>query len=58
MTLKIEINMDNDAFTARAGDEAARILRQIADRMEEPYAFDGFSIRDVNGNRVGKVNVE
>lgn len=59
MKLEIQIDMDNDAFESSRGEEAARILRQIAQRLEEPYASEGsFFVRDINGNRVGKVSVE
>lgn len=63
MKLKLEICIDNDAFTGRPGAEAARILRKIADDAEEYDGAENFSHfdvrpRDLNGNRVGSVSVE
>lgn len=59
MKLKIEIETDNDAFEPNGGSEAARILRDVADRIDGADVCDiGFSVRDINGNRVGKVSVE
>lgn len=59
-TLRLE--MDNDAFSANAGAELARILREQADEqadVAEGYGEDIGSastrhMTDVNGNRVGE----
>lgn len=54
----IEIDTDNAAFEDATGPEVARILREIAERVEG-YSFDEqnagvrFPVRDVNGNRCG-----
>jgi hypothetical protein len=58
--LRIEIATDNAAFEGDAGPELARILRDIAGRLERDGVdgrADGFKVRDVNGNTVGKVEV-
>ena len=59
MTLKIEIVMDNAAFEPQSGTEAARILRELAERLdgENLRAKDLRPLRDVNGNRVGEARV-
>lgn len=65
MKFLLEIDCDNAAFlnddySAPAnGQELARILRDLADKVED---FDDVSdfdrvLYDVNGNRVGKVTV-
>jgi hypothetical protein len=51
---KLEIETDNYAFD-EPGPEVARILREVADRVEqltdkEPY---GGNFKDVNGHTVG-----
>lgn len=48
-TLKIE--MDNAAFTDSPGIELARILRELAEAVEN--GADYKVLRDGNGNRVG-----
>ncbi len=55
LQLKIEINTINAAFDIDAPAECARILREIADRME----LTGIPPvpRDINGNRCGSVTV-
>lgn len=55
------VDCGNDAFAeGRVGPELARILRQIADRLEQGVQPDEFgeislgaSLRDANGNTVG-----
>lgn len=54
--LTIKINIENSAFQESNGNyEVARILRRLADNIE------GFTIpstlRDINGNKVGTVEV-
>ncbi len=51
----VEVKMDNDAFSEPA-IELARILRDIADRIEGGEVM-AFSLRDANGNTVGKFKV-
>jgi hypothetical protein len=55
---KLEIECDNDAFCADGlpdesvrGAEIARILRDLADKMEDGCL--SASLRDANGNRAG-----
>ncbi|MGX1323263.1 hypothetical protein AB7M17_006716 [Bradyrhizobium sp. USDA 377] len=54
----VSIKTDSDAF---AGDhferEIARILRQIADRLEAGHRACG-SVQDVNGNRACEYGTE
>ena len=63
-TLKIET--DNAAFTDVTDDgfggpdlEIARILRDVADKLEnaEFYAGQSKTLRDINGNDVGRAKV-
>jgi len=63
MKLTIEINMDNAAFEESWTWEAARILRSASQEIEEAfeYAPDAewrFPLRDINGNTVGKIELE
>lgn len=62
-TLTITIDMGNAAFEDDApGIEVARILHNLAGRIEgNPYdtwAMDSLSLRDVNGNTVGRTALE
>lgn len=58
-TLTITIEMDNAAFDDYPGEEAIRILREAAGRLEsvgvEHHAGELFTLYDVNGNTVGSV---
>jgi len=58
MKLTIQIKMDNAAFDP-SGTEAARILRELADRLDGDNlrAKDLRPLRDINGNRVGEAKV-
>ena len=51
--LRLEIRMENAAFTGDPGAEAARILRKMAHELEEygHLSFEG--LYDYNGNKVG-----
>ena len=51
MEFVITINLDNAAFE-EAGPEVARILRQLADDIENDNKTDR-KLRDINGNTVG-----
>jgi hypothetical protein len=60
MRLYITIELDNEALTGDWRDpEVARILRQLAGKVAEPYyGIEGVNcdrLRDVNGNSVGDV---
>lgn len=60
MKLLIEMDMDNAAFELAPGEEAARILRRRLPQIESIGANDVgtvFPLMDVNGNRVGQINV-
>lgn len=61
MQLTLEMQMDNEAFSADPGQEAARILRKLAEKLECSPGFsdgDSFRLMDYNGNCVGKADVE
>jgi hypothetical protein len=56
-TLRILIDLDNDAFGGgEESYEAARILRELAKRIEDPSAdlMHGLALYDINGNTVGR----
>lgn len=60
MKFEVQINVENAAFydeddNRAPGPELARILRALADRVEESELRSGDLLRlfDVNGNRVG-----
>lgn len=62
MKLTITIQMDNAAFEdSNAGPEVARILRNLADDMDEGGSLTSpgahATLRDINGNTVGKAKV-
>ena len=52
--LKLKINTDNQAFD-QEGQEVARILRDLADRLENLDKLQEclLPLRDLNGNTVG-----
>ncbi len=58
MTLKIEIKMDNAAFS-ESGSEVARILTTWAEEIEHYDLKSGeqYIFRDFNGNKVGTAEV-
>ncbi len=51
----LTIETSNDAFTEDASIEVARILREIADRIERGQTE--IIVRDINGNRAGKAEL-
>lgn len=64
-TINITMCVDNAAFGTtypEQAQEAARILREIAQRIEDdpskidPYKCPGFSANDINGNRVAAIS--
>ena len=61
MELTVNIGMDNAAFEPHPGDEAARILRNLADKLDGVDFADDYdcNIRliDFNGNSVGTATV-
>ena len=51
----VNIRCDNAAFDDAPESEIARILRDIADKLESDGASGFFeTIRDINGNDVGR----
>lgn len=63
MHAKITIKMDNAAFSMDDGSgpaqgaELARMLRELADRIQDDPEPQGCNLFDVNGNRVGRFDV-
>jgi hypothetical protein len=61
MKIIITINCDNAAFTEDPSVEVARILQKYAARLRESYPpledLEGDTLRDINGNTVGAVQV-
>lgn len=58
MGFKLKIKTDNAAFAEDGNDgknEVARILREIADKLEDGCDV-GFP-RDINGNKVGEWSI-
>lgn len=53
--IKIIINVENDAFTPVVNDEVARILIKLAKKIEQRETDFDESIKDINGNTVGKI---
>lgn len=49
----ISIETVNAAFDENEGNELARILKEIAEKLENGSQPE--SIRDINGNKVGKI---
>ena len=56
MTCALTIQMDNDAFDENSRTELARILRNVATKLEHEGEVEegGWSLRDINGNTVGE----
>lgn len=62
MRVTITLDCGNAAFDDAPGYEVARILRQLADDAENVpglprQEWNGYKLRDVNGNTVGAVKV-
>jgi hypothetical protein len=54
-TFTLTINLENDAFSPEPEPEVARILRVIADKLEENPGYPMYqTVFDVNGNDVGR----
>ncbi len=56
MELEIIFSLDNAAFEDYPMDEAARILRDIAQKLEGGQ--NAGNIRDINGNTIGQYGVD
>lgn len=50
---RLQFTMDNSVFETCPGIEAARILRDLARRIELKSNPDGGNLFDSNGNRIG-----
>lgn len=57
LQLKITIETINAAFDSNPEAECARILREIADRLETTGAQSTPRPRDINGNVCGSIEV-
>ena len=55
MKITIEFAVDNAAFDELPASEAARIVREVSDRIEG--GEEGGMLRDINGNTVGRWDV-
>lgn len=56
MRIMIDMRCDNAAFDPDPNAEVARILRELADRVEDSRLYDQV-LHDVNGNQVGTLKV-
>ncbi|KKN48351.1 hypothetical protein LCGC14_0653860 [marine sediment metagenome] len=54
--LTINFNLRNGAFAEDHKPECARILRDLAEAVEEGM-LDGI-IRDINGNAIGQIHID
>ena len=60
MKATITINMDNAAFEELPSIELARILQKLAEHIsgyELVYAPETYTLKDINGNTVGKMQI-
>lgn len=59
MKMTITIQMDNAAFEDNQGGEVARILRELASKIDGDSSLEGvyYNLRDINGNKVGEMNI-
>lgn len=55
--ITITIETGNSAFDDGPMTETARILREVADRMEGDGILGNRNLFDHNGNRVGQVSI-
>ena len=59
MDIKISINTDNDAFgRGYCRHEVGRILSDAAARIRREEGINERNLMDINGNTVGKIEVE
>jgi hypothetical protein len=60
------VNTSNAAFEDNAGGETARVLRVAAERLQYAETLESLAdaansepdLRDINGNKVGKIKVQ
>jgi hypothetical protein len=57
MTVTIKIDVDNDAFAQDIQGELARVLREVADKIDD-YGRGREAILDANGNTCGTFRIE
>ena len=57
MKLVIEIDMDSDALATRPRHELTRIFSDIKRNMDFNGVDESITLRDENGNTVGKAEV-
>jgi hypothetical protein len=58
MIFRINVEMENDAFRDAAGTELGRILRGMAELVEDgQIGYDAFPVHDSNGNTVGRASI-
>jgi len=55
--LTLSMSLDNAAFEDDPSFEITRILRDLADKIEQRGLQDEMILWDLNGNRVGKVAI-
>ncbi len=55
--LRIFFDMDNAIFDECGASECARILRDLAQRIEDNGGIDYAKIYDVNGNSIGELQM-
>lgn len=55
--LRIHFSMSNAAFEETGASECARILRDLAERIEESGGFEYLRICDANGNSIGELQM-
>lgn len=56
-TFRLEMNLENEAFSEYHELEIARILHKIADTIENS-SCRSFPLFDINGNKVGRAVIE
>lgn len=56
--ITISIETGNAAFADSPASEIARILRDLAKRFERDGASSCLTLRDINGNRCGRVAIQ
>ena len=52
MEFRVNIDLENNAFTSAPEKAVAKILKEIGDRIKKGYVFG--KVMDVNGNSVGE----
>lgn len=54
--VKLKIEMENQAFSEEPNYEVSRILKELADKIEN-RGIDTYVLHDINGNSVGEFEV-